>query len=127
MLYVIAGLLFGLLFWQACKQFGFTRLLAVRIAFPVVIFGIVFYPLVSFAQGGVPPTMFGMPIEMIVLIWLALVDFAKRVAEAVPGTREDKVIGVVDAITRKVVDFLAGRYGLPNDPSLIQKTPPSTS
>lgn len=123
-LYAVVWLLFGVLLWQAFKLFGLTRRFAVRFAVPITLFGIILGPFTAFAQEGTVPTVFGVPLPMIVLIWLALVDFAKRVAEAVPGTREDRVISVIDAITRKVVDFLAGNYGMGADPYLIRKNPP---
>ncbi len=124
----ISCLIFAVLLHQAAKHFGFGKWFVRYFAFPVVIFSVALMPLAAFAQGSDPgPTVFGVPLQMIVLIWLALVDFAKRVAEAVPGTSEDKIIGVVDAVSRKLIDFLAGRYGLPNDPSMVRKNPVSPS
>jgi hypothetical protein len=123
---VIAWLLFAVLMWQALKHFRFSKGFAAYFAFPIAIFGIAMTPFYAMAQGitSTAPTVFGMPLESLILIWLALVDLAKRVAEAVPGTKEDRIIGIVDAIGRKLIDFLAGRYGLPNDPSMVQRTPP---
>ncbi len=55
------------------------------------------------------------------LIALAVVEVAKRVAAVVPGKRDDEIIGIIDGILRKAVDFVAGKTGKASDPSLVKR------
>lgn len=55
-------------------------------------------------------------------IILAVVEVAKRVAEVVPGKKDDEIVSVVDGLVRRILDFVAGRsHGKPNDPSLVKR------
>jgi hypothetical protein len=48
---------------------------------------------------------------------LAVIEVAKRVAEVIPGKRDDEIVSAVDGIIRSVLDLLAGRnIGTPGDP-----------
>ena len=55
-------------------------------------------------------------------IALAAIELAKRIAEVVPGKKDDEVVGMVESIVRHLIDFVAGRsHGKPNDPSLVKR------
>lgn len=54
-------------------------------------------------------------------IALAAIELAKRVAAAVPGKKDDEIVGIVEGVLRKVVDFVAGKTGKASDPSLVKR------
>lgn len=59
--------------------------------------------------------------QPILLILLAAVALAQRVAAVIPGKRDDEIVGVVDGLLRKVVDFVGGVPKDPSDPGLVKK------
>ena len=54
----------------------------------------------------------------IVVILLLLSQAANRIAQLVPGKRDDEITGKIESILRRVVDFMAGNHGKPGDPTL---------
>lgn len=61
---------------------------------------------------------------MVLLIALVCVEGAKRVCAVIPGKRADDLEGVFGTLhkgLRKVVDFVAGKTGRADDPSLIKR------
>jgi hypothetical protein len=53
---------------------------------------------------------------------LAVIEVAKRVAEVVPGKKDDEIVSLVDGLLRHMLDFIAGRgLGQPNDPGSVKK------
>jgi hypothetical protein len=66
-----------------------------------------------------------MDVEMIALylgIGLVAVELAKRVAEVIPGKKDDEIVSMIDGLLRSIVDFIAGRnLGASNDPAARKK------
>jgi hypothetical protein len=61
-------------------------------------------------------------VAMFSALILAVIELAKRVAEVVPGKKDDEIVGIVDGLVRHVLDWIAGRnLGQPGDPGLVKK------
>ena len=54
----------------------------------------------------------------IVAILFLLSQVAYRIAQLVPGKRDDEITSKIELILRSVVDFMAGKHGKPGDPTL---------
>jgi hypothetical protein len=61
------------------------------------------------------------PWMVYLLIALAAVELAKRVAAAIPGKREDEIISTIELGLRGLVDFLAGKTKPPSESSLVRR------
>ena len=52
---------------------------------------------------------------------LAVIELAKRVAEVVPGKKDDEIVSMIDGLLRHMLDFIAGRnLGNPGDPGSVK-------
>lgn len=99
--------------------------IGLAIAFAMLI-SIALLPLVAFAQDApaIVDGIFGISFVQIgvyLAIGLALVEVARRVAEVIPGKRDDEIVSIVDSVLRKMVDFIAGKHGNSSDPSLVKR------
>ena len=56
-------------------------------------------------------------------IALGVIHAFQRVAEKIPGKRDDEILSDIERFLRIIVDFVAGRHGKSDDPSMIIKTP----
>lgn len=86
-------------------------------------FFVLAFPNIAFAQEG-GETLLGLEIAKLALylgIALGVVEVAKRVAALIPGKRDDEIVGVIDGLLRKLVDFVAGKTGRASDPSLVKR------
>ena len=54
----------------------------------------------------------------ILAILFLLSQAAGRIAQLVPGKRDDEFTSKIEGILRRVVDFMAGNHGKPGDPTL---------
>lgn len=63
----------------------------------------------------------GVPFSVVAVVWLILVDAARRVSEAIPGKPANQIISIVDGVSRKLLDFVAGRYGFDGDAALVKR------
>ena len=62
-------------------------------------------------------------LDLIVLgitAFVGLAEFARRVAQKIPGKRGDEITSQVELYSRKLLDLTAGFHGKPNDPSAIK-------
>ena len=88
-------------------------------------FSQVLIPSLAFAQeagaSGLSGFFSGSNLMVYLLIALAVVEVAKRVTAIIPGKRDDEIVGTIDKVLRRVVDFIAGKTGKPSDPSLVKR------
>ncbi len=70
------------------------------------------------------PTIDGADLETtigaIVGILFLLSQAGSRIAQLIPGKKDDEFMGKIERIMRKVVDFTAGNHGEPGDPTAIK-------
>ena len=105
---------------------GFWNRLCLVMVFGMVMVLGAFLALPALAQdegggGGFLSFLTGGNIMAYLVAGLALIEFAKRVCVIVPGKKDDEIVGIIDGILRKAVDFVAGKTGKASDPSLVKR------
>ena len=55
-----------------------------------------------------------------ITVFVGLAEFARRIAQKVPGKTADQFTGRIEKYLRLALDFTAGFHGKPNDPSAIK-------
>ena len=78
----------------------------------------------AFAQDAAPAApapLLSPEVMAYILLALAVVEVARRVAAIVPGRRDDEIVGTVEGLLRRLVDFLGGVPKDPADPGLVRR------